>query len=77
MVKTPPAGAKKPVTVVVGKSVFKKAAERNLFKRRVRSVLIPIAGKESKKFWVVAKPSAAKLGFQEIKEEILSQIRNH
>ena len=57
IIKTRPAGPRKePVTVVVGKSVFKKAVERNLFKRRVRGVLMPLSKKLKIDFWVTAKP---------------------
>lgn len=59
---------------MVGKNVFKKAVERNLFKRRVRSILLPVSKRRKTGFRVRANPSAAKLKFAEIKEEILKQL---
>jgi ribonuclease P protein component len=77
IIKTRPAGRRKePVTVVVSKSVFKKAVERNLFKRRARSILTPLSKKLKADFWVIAKPSAAILSFSELKAEIMDQISN-
>ena len=65
-----------PVTVVVSKKVFKKATERNLFKRRVRSILIPLSKRFKVELWVTAKPSAAGLSFSELKDEIFAQLPN-
>lgn len=76
IIKTRPAGRRyKPVTVVVGKGVFKKAVERNLLKRRIRGVLMPFSKKLKTDFWVTTKPSVALLDFSELKDEILNQIQ--
>jgi len=71
IVKTTPINReKKPVTVIVGKNILKTAVGRNLLKRRVRAILLPFSKKSRKSFWVIAKPAAAKMSFQEIKKEI-------
>ena len=75
MVKTSLAGKKtKSVTVVVGKNTLKKATGRNLMKRRVRSILLPISKKIKLNFRVIARPAAAQLTFAEIKKDILNQL---
>jgi ribonuclease P protein component len=71
-----PAGRRyEPVTVVVGKNVFKGAVERNLLKRRIRGILTPLSKKTKTDFLVTAKPSASTLAFSELRDEILSQTQ--
>ena len=75
LIKTGPSGrSDRPITVLVGKNVFGSAAKRNLLKRRIRSILIPHVRGANLKFVVIAKPSSANASFNEIREEILSQI---
>ena len=62
------------MTVVVGKNTLKKATERNLMKRRIRAILLPISKKTKTSFRVMARPAAAKLTFAEIKKDVLSQV---
>ena len=64
----------RPLTVVVGKNTLKKATGRNLMKRRVRSILLPISKKTKISFRVIVRPAAAKLTFAEIKKDVLSQL---
>ncbi len=64
------------MTVVVGKNVFKKSTGRNLLRRRVRSILLPVSKKSGLDFWVTTKPGAAELDFSDLREEIQGQIAN-
>ncbi len=64
----------RPVVIIVGKSVLKGAVDRNLLKRRIRSLLLPISKKMKTDFLVTVKPLAAKMSFADLKEEISNQI---
>ncbi|MCL4399725.1 ribonuclease P protein component [Patescibacteria group bacterium] len=59
--------------IAVGKSVSKKATERNLIKRRIRAVLRSAKNSPASLF-VVAKPGVLSLNFNELKKEIENQI---
>lgn len=61
-------GAKKPFFVSVSKSVAKKATERNLLKRRIRSILKNTIREGF--YCVVVKPAAHMVSFQELKDDL-------
>jgi len=73
--RIPPAAGRFPVRVVVAKAVMKKAVERNLFRRRVKSLLIPASKAMKTGFLAIAKRGAAEAGFGEIKSEIASKMK--
>jgi len=60
--------------IVLGKSVVKKAAHRNLLKRRIRAVLRPIVGDARSGFVIIVRPGANHLTFEQIKEELTRTI---
>lgn len=66
-------GSRKSV-IVVSKKVAPKASDRNLMRRRIRSVIHPFEGKGSR-FFVVAKPGVFGLSFKELQKEVESQIK--
>lgn len=74
--KIPKSSTKPRIIVIVGKAVFKKSTERNLFRRRVKSILSPLSVRLKVDFKVIAEPSAAGMNFSEIKEEILRRATN-
>jgi len=65
---------KKSVTVIVGKSVAKKAVERNRLKRRIRAIVHPLVKKSAKNYVIIAQPGSAKASFNELREEILKKL---
>lgn len=73
--KKPSGSQKKPLFIVVKKTEYKKATERNLIKRRVRAITKPFLGKERKyDYCVIVKSGANVVSFQELKKEILRQL---
>jgi ribonuclease P protein component len=68
---------KKSVTVIVGKSVAKKAVERNRLKRRIRAIFRPLAKESGKNYVIIAQPGSAEASFAELKEEILKKLTDN
>lgn len=61
--------------VIVSKKIFKKATERNLLKRRIRSILYDVSKKTKKYFLVIVlSPEIKKIKFAELKEKVLEKI---
>lgn len=58
--------------VVVSKKVSKKAVERNLIKRRIKSVLHTT--KTQKPLVVICRPQSQTLSFPELKTELLQRL---
>ncbi len=59
----------RPLFVLVGKNVSKKASERNLLRRRVKSILSRF-GIQKRGFVVVVKPDARMVSFEELKNAL-------
>ncbi len=68
--KTPSGFQKKPLFVVVGKNVSKKAVERNTTKRRIRAIIRSIAAKNTADITIIAKKEAARRSFDDLKKAI-------
>lgn len=66
--------AKNSFVVSVGKSVARRAVDRNKIKRRIRVILRPFLKNQDETIVVIVRPEAAKKKFQELKEEILKSI---
>ena len=73
-IKPAPNAQKKPVIVIVGSSVAKKATDRNLIRRRVRAIITPIAKAQKKSFVAIAKPEVKKALFRDLKLEIEKKL---
>lgn len=77
VVKEKPKGSQnKPLVVVVGKKVSKKATKRNLIKRRVRSIMREFIKRQKKDYTVIVGSGAKNLDFKEMKKEIENQLLN-
>lgn len=76
VIKKKPGGSqKKPLFIVIKKVEYKKATERNLIKRRIRSVINPFIKKQKgNDYCVIVKHGANVVSFQELKNEILRQL---
>lgn len=75
-IKTNPSGfQKKPLIVVVGKAVTKKAVDRNLVKRRISSIARPLLKKAPLEATIIARAGAAKASFSELKDEIQLKLK--
>ena len=75
IVKTGPKNTNLPaLTIVVSKKVAKKAVQRNLLKRRIRAIVNTTAQKKEKNLMIITKAGVEKLSFQELKQEIVSQL---
>mgnify|MGYP001333869719 CR=1 FL=1 len=76
VVKTGPFRVRyKSLAVNIGKSVSKKATERNLLKRRVRAIAQPLIKNKNRKIIIIIKPEALKKSFSELKAEINKEIK--
>ncbi len=74
-IRTNPHGfQKKPLIVVVGKAVSKKAVERNLVKRRISSIVRPLLEKLPYEVTIIARAGAVKAGFHGLQEEIQAKL---
>jgi ribonuclease P protein component len=73
-IKTKPGAEKGAVSVVVGKSTLKKATERNLLRRRIKSILSPYAAESKVSIVVIVKKIQKETNFSDLKEKILSLI---
>ncbi len=58
--------------IVVSKKVSKKAVERNLIKRRIKSILQTTS--TQKPLVILCRPSTLTLNFNELKEVLLRQL---
>ena len=75
VIKTNPRGPqRKPLVVVIGTRVSKKATERNLLRRRIKAIMQPIVRKLERDFVVIVKPGAERLTYQELKNEIEKKL---
>ena len=68
--KTPSGFQKKPLFVVVGKNVSKKAIERNTIKRRIKAIVKGVAAKNKGNMAIIAKKEALRASFQDLKKGI-------
>ncbi len=74
-IKTNPSGfQKKPLIIVVGKAVSKKAVERNLVKRRISSLVRPLLKKAPLGVTIIAHKGAAEASFDALRAEIRSKL---
>ena len=74
MKKTRSGFQKKPLFVVVGKNVSKKAAERNIVKRRIKAILQKSKNKNGGDMTVIAQKAAAKASFKELENSIKEKV---
>jgi ribonuclease P protein component len=65
------------VIAVVGKNVFKKAADRNLLKRRLRVLLAPEARARQTDIIVTAKGKGDNIIFTEIKGKLSGALKKN
>lgn len=65
----------KPVIIIIGRKVVKKAVQRNLLKRRIKAILQPIAKEKDKNYLVKIRLEAVKASFGELKTDILERLR--
>lgn len=71
----PPKTQRKPVMIVVGTRISKKASERNLIKRRIKAIIYPIIKKRLKSDYIItANPEIKNANFEEIKGELEKKI---
>lgn len=61
--------------IAVSKKNIRRAVGRNLFKRRVRSILRPYLSKNNRKITVIAGPGAENLAFSDIKRFIEENLK--
>ena len=74
-IKTNPRGfQKKPLVVVVGKAVSKKAVVRNRTKRRISSIIRPLLRTLLRDVTVIVRAGAAEADFEALKKEITSKL---
>lgn len=66
---------KKPLVVVTGKAVSKKAVARNLVKRRITAIVRPLLPKIARDVTVIARAGSAEVSFRDLKEEIVATLR--
>lgn len=59
----------RPLFVSVGRNVSKKASERNLLRRRIKSIASQL-GIQGKEFVIVVKPGARMVSFEELKNAV-------
>lgn len=69
--KNPSGFQKKPLLITVGKTVAKKATERNLVKRRIRAIVRMTKLLDKGDMTIIARPAAAKASFAELKAFIV------
>ena len=62
---------KRPLTIIVGLNVSKKAVERNKVRRRIRAIM---RNKEGK-YVIIVHPGATTILFQELKQQIEKQLQ--
>lgn len=60
--------------IILGKSVARKATERNLLKRRIRAVLRSAISAAEHGFVIIVRPGAKSLTFRQVKEELTRAI---
>jgi ribonuclease P protein component len=63
--------------IIIGKSVAKKAVERNRLRRRIRAIFRPLVKESGKNYVIIAHPGSAKASFAELKEEILKKLTDN
>lgn len=66
----------KELIIVAGRKVSNKAVDRNLIKRRIRSIFRELTNKLDKEYTVIVRSGAMNLDFQQLKQEIKEQINN-
>lgn len=77
IVKEKPSGSQdKELIIVAGTKVSKKATDRNLIKRRIRSIFRELTKKGNKEYTVIVRSNALNLDFKQLKQEIKKQINN-
>ncbi len=75
-IKTNPRGfQKKPLIVVVGKAVSKKAVMRNLVKRRISALVRPLLPFGDRNITIIARSGAAEATNEELKLELYAQLK--
>lgn len=68
-----PSFSKRPLEIRISSKVIRKAAVRNLLKRRIKAVMGDILRTKKVGFVIIAKAGAASLSFSAIKAEIERQ----
>ena len=66
---------KKPLFVIVGKSVLKKSTDRNLVKRRIRAIMAKFIKEGRNDYAVIIKKGVLEKKYGELKENIESAIK--
>lgn len=74
--KTHKGSQKKPLFIVVGKTVFKKATERNKTKRRIRYITKPLLKDLNYDVVIIVKKSISQLNFKDLQKEILYTFKH-
>jgi len=74
--KTNKGSQKKPLFVVVGKSVLKKATERNRTKRRIKYVTKPLLENLCYDATIIIKKGISELSFKDLQKEILYTFKH-
>lgn len=72
--KTQSGFQKKPLFVVVGKNVSKKATERNTIKRRIRAIFKKNKDKNNSDITIIAQKPSATASFEELEAAIQERI---
>jgi ribonuclease P protein component len=67
---------KKPLFIITGTSVSKRAVDRNRIRRRIRAIMAPVMKEQQNDYAIIVKRGALALSYQNLKEEILKFIRH-
>ncbi|MDO8557125.1 MAG: ribonuclease P protein component [Candidatus Jorgensenbacteria bacterium] len=67
---------KKPLFIIAGTSVSKKATDRNRIRRRIRVIMTPIMKEQRNDYAIIVKRGALALSYKNLKEEILKFIHH-
>lgn len=76
--KAPPpvlARKEKKYIIIIGKSVIKKAVDRNLVKRRLRAIMQSKEVAVQERMLIIVRPKALQAPFFKLKEEVLQKLK--
>jgi ribonuclease P protein component len=60
--------------IAVSAKVSKKAVVRNFLKRRIRAIMRPIVKDSKFDYFIIVKPEATKMNYQELKNEVFNKL---
>lgn len=67
---------KKPITIIIGRRITKKAVQRNLLKRRIKAIFNSVFLKNNHYDYLIKiKPGAIKASFVDLKNEIKEKLK--